>query len=170
MYLPDWLYGLVPPDWWPNRPRETFFAAVNTLPVGAGLTVSTEVVFPKKVDTLVFGGIMHVVTTNEVTILCPLSGPFSQKLVRLFNPAANILYTQSFNRSTPDVGFVPAENLFAVWQKPGDRPVYWPIPIPVERGGSLQMDIQNLNGAQAHNVRVTFLCGLMYDESQREAA
>ena len=169
-YLPDWLYGFVPPDWWPNRPRETFFTSISALPVNAGTTVTTEIVFPKRVDALVFGGTLLVTTTNEVTVLCPLSGLWSEKLIRLRNPAGNIVYTQSFNRSTPDTGFVPAENLFAVWQSPAQRPVFWPMPIPVPRGGSLQMDVQDVGGVQNHNCRFTLYCALMYDESQREAA
>jgi len=169
-YLPDWLYPFHPPDWWPNRPRETYFLGLNELPIGAGVTLSAiEVPFPKKVDALVFGGMLLVTNTTNDSVNCPLSGAFSQILVRLRNPAGNIVYTQSFNQSTPDTGFVPAENIFSIWQCPGQRPVYWPAPICVPKGGSLQMDAQSLSGINL-NLRFTFLCGLVYNEEQREVA
>jgi hypothetical protein len=124
---------------------------------------------PKRVDTLVFGGAILVTTATDITIFCPLSGPCSQILVRLRNPAGNIVYTQSFNRSAPDTGFVPAENIFAHWQTPGQRLAYWPMPICVPRGGSLMMDVLN-ESATNNNVRFTFLAGLVYDEDRREVA
>lgn len=170
MYLPDWYYGLVPPGWWPDRPREAYFNSINILPIAANQTVTAELTFPKKVDSLVFGAVAFVTTVNDQTIICPLSGPCTQKTVRMKNPAGNITYSETFTGSVRDTGFVPFENLFGVYQRPGDRPVFWPVPIPVVRGGSLQMDIVNLNNAQDHNVRITFYCALMYEIGQTEEA
>jgi hypothetical protein len=168
-YIPDWLSPFTPPGWWPDRPRETYFLGLNDLPITAGATVNIEVPFPKRVNVLVFGGILLATTVTDVTVSCPLSGPWSQTLVRLFNPAGNIVYTQGFNENDPSTGFVPAENIFAVWQCPGQRPVYWPMPIPIPKGGSLMMDVQSVSAINL-NLRFTFLCGLIYDEAQREAA
>jgi hypothetical protein len=168
-YIPDWLYPFCPPDWWPNRPREPYFLGLNTLAIVAGSTVTIEVPFPKKVNALVFGGQVLVTSTNDVSVNCPLSGPWSQILVKLRNPAGNQLYSMSFNQNAPDVGFVPAENMFGVWQDPAQRPVYWPMPIPVPKGGSLQMDVQSVSAVNL-NTRFTFYCALIYDYADREAA
>lgn len=155
-YLPDWLYGFVPPSWWPGRPRDFFTYTLNVLPINANTQVTRSVVFSKRVHALVFGGMALVTTTLDDVLVQPAAGVPPQKLVRLGNPAGNEVFT-----SDP----VPIENLFGVngygtgvgpraYQ--GKQPALWPMPIPVARGGELQVALVNLNTVANHNVRITF--------------
>lgn len=167
MYLPDWMYGFCPPEWWPDRPREIFFFGVNLLPLAAGASDTVEVVFDKKRDVLVWGGTALVGNTTGTLIDCPVSGTFTSILCRLRNPAGNRLYSDGTVIPAPPAnvpGFVPLENLFSVWQFLALRPAYWPIPIPIAKGGSLMMDLINMNGGANKDVRFTFWTSIMYEE------
>lgn len=168
--LPDWLYGFVPPEWWPDRPREPMFWGTELLPIDFGESTFLEMIFDKKRDVLVWGGCALVTNTDDVTINAPLTGTFSSILIRLKNPAADIVYSAGNAIGAPALGnspgFAPLESLFSAWQFMARRPIYWPIPIPVPKGGSLQMDLINMNaGAQKH-LRFTFWTSLMYEERE----
>lgn len=160
--LPDWLRGFVNPDWWPDRPRNPLFQTINVLGIlpGTNSPTTVEQIFHKRRDVLVWGGIAHVVdSATQASIFCPASGIWSQMLVAMRNPAGNVLYT--------DIGArVPLENIFSVWQNPGTRPVYWPMPIPIPKGGSLMLDIQSLAVASI-DLRLTFLASIVHEETDR---
>lgn len=172
--MPDWLYGFVNPDWWPDRPREFFIVQVNVLPLAANASPFVlvagnpspssrrEIVFSKKADALVFGCQALVTTTNNLTIFEPLAATVSQTLVRVSDPSASIVYTDSFNGNTRDTGFVPMENFFSCYKaKPAQRPAFWPMPIHVKKGASLRFEFINTNPATAHNMRLSFWCALI---------
>jgi hypothetical protein len=172
--MPDWMYGFVDPAWWPDRPREFWVVQVNVLPLAANASPfilaagnpspssRREIVFSKRADTLVFGGQALVTTEDNLTIFEPLSGTVSQTLVRMSDPSASIVYSDSFTGSVRDVGFVPLENLFSCYKaKPARRPAVWPMPVHVKKGASLRFEFINTNAAAAHNMRLTFWCGLI---------
>lgn len=168
-YLPDWFYGLVPPGWWPNRPREPFWWVMNVLPIVANSSLTAEVVFDKKVDALVFGGTIFVTDVTGTSVSAPAGGVFSRIFLRLTNPAAAKMYTATFTNngvtSQQDTGFVCADNVLAPWTNPGSRPMFWPIPIAVPRGGSLQLDLASTASINT-NLRIAFACAMIYDEAK----
>jgi len=155
VYHPDWFYAMTPPGWM-ERPLEFEVYERNVLPNTSGATTSVELIFSKVCDTLVFGGSALVTLTDNATILCPLSAVSTGYTARLSQPSKGDVYSQSFSNSTPTQGFVPLENLFAVWQTPGQRPVFWPIPIAVPVGGALLLDLIDVRGAADANLRFTF--------------
>lgn len=149
-YIPDFLYGFVPPEWWPDKPRDYFTRTLNLLPLAAGGVETSSVVFSKTLHTLVFAGIALVTATDDLTELWPLGQPLnttSRKLVFLETPAA-----QARHSSHP----LPLDNLFGSAAKPA----FWPIPLPVQRGAALQVTVRDLE-ATARNVRLTFVCGVI---------
>lgn len=165
--MPDWLYGFVPPEWWPDRPREAMFWGVNLLPLDASGFDTLEMVFDKRRDVLVWGGCCLVTNTDGVTINAPVAGTFSTILVRLKNPAGNVVFSDGNVVGAGNVpGFVPLESLFSVWQFTARRPVFWPIPIPMPKGGSLLMDLINMNVAATKQLRFTFWTSLMYEDRE----
>jgi hypothetical protein len=168
-YLPDWLYGFVPPSWWPSQPRDFFGYTLNILPIAASGTVTRSVVFSKRLHSLVFGGIAFVTTTADDAIVQPAGGTPPDKLVTLASPAGQEVFSS---------GPVPIENLFGGFgygtgagprAYQGHQAGFWPIPIPVQRGGDLQVIVVNLNTAQAHNVRITFYVAVLA-ATRRKAA
>jgi hypothetical protein len=172
--MPDWLYPFVNPDWWPNRPREFFIVQVNVLPIAANASPfilvagnpdpssRREIVFSKRADTLVWGCQALVTTTNNLTIIEPLSGTPSMKLVRISDPSSSIVYTSSVNGNTEGTGFVPFDNIFSAQPAgPAQRPNLWPMPIHVRKGAALRFEFINLNTAAAHNIRLSFWCALI---------
>lgn len=136
----------------------------------SGTGVDTlECVFDKRRDVLVWGGAVLVTDPTGQSIFCPLSGTLTSVLVRLQNPAGNIVYTAGNvvpASAAASAGFVPLESMFAVWQNAAKRPVYWPIPIAVPKGGSLQMDMLDLNTAGTKHIRFTFWTSIMYEERE----
>lgn len=165
--MPDWLYGFVPPEWWPDRPREPMFWGVNLLPILGGENTSIEMVFDKRRDVLVWGGCCLVTNTDGITINAPVSGTFSTILIRLHNPAAAIRFSDGTVVGTGNVpGFVPLESLFSSWQFNALRSIFWPMPIPIPKGGSLMMDLINMNGAANKHLRFTFWTSLMYEDRE----
>ncbi len=165
--MPDWLYGFVPPEWWPDRPREPMFFGVSLLPLAATGFESVEMVFDKRRDVLVWGGCVLVTNADGITINAPVSGTFSTILARLKNPAGNVIFTGgTVVGAGNEPGFVPLESLFSGWQFNALRATYWPIPIPIPKGGSLLMDLINMNLAATKFVRFTFWTSLMYEERE----
>lgn len=167
--LPNWFYGLLPGDLWPDRPREFYAYTLNLIPLAAGaVNVPFGVVFSKKTDSIIFGGHVIRTTTDGVTLFNPRSGVSSQALCQLSNSAGNEVYTD---------GAVPLENLFSVWGPivgkagfaniPAKQPNYWPLPIVVRKGGELTLALSDLNATNSH-FRFTFYGALVYQ--QREAA
>ena len=160
-FLPDYFFGQVPPGWWPDRPRDPRFYTLNVLPLAAGSGVAVTVVeqiFNKKKDILIFGGIAHVVDhTSQATISCPLAGVWSRIDCQMLNPAAAIVYTSDF---------VPLENLFGIWQRPGDKPVFWPMPLSIPKGGSLQFNLRSYCPLD-QDLRLTFYAANLYDFKDR---
>ena len=162
-YSPDWLIGMVPPSWWPDRPREVMFYGVNLLPVVG--PDSVEMVFDKRRDVLVWGGCVLVTDSAGTGIFDPISGTNTQLLVRMRNPAGNIVFSSgTVVGSGNEPGFMPLENLFSAWHNVARRPAYWPIPIPIPKGGSLAMDLIDVNPGGSKFVRFTFWVSLMYEE------
>ena len=167
-YLPDWMYGLAPPLWWPAAARDFFGYTLTMLdlqPSGfAGGRVTRSVAFSKRLDALVFGGKYLETTTDDLTAIQPATGTGSCLLVQLGNPAGADVYS-----SDP----VPIENLFGgaalgsgtVGTRPFSmgQPAVWPIPIPVRRGSELLVTVQNTNagGAATRNLRITFYVALI---------
>lgn len=149
-YIPDWLYGFVPPDWWPDKPRDFFSRTLNIVPLAAGGVAVEGVVFSKALNTLAFAGVGLVTSTTDATELYPLGQPLNnsaRKLVLLENPAAQERYS---NRE------VPLDNFFGS----ASKPALWEVPIPIPRGASLQVTIRDLE-ATARNVRLTFWCAVI---------
>lgn len=164
--LPDWFVHLVPPGWMPDRAREFYVFTQNVLPIPAAGTITKELVLSKKYDVLVFAATGLVTDTTGTNIADPNGGIWSQKLVKLVNPAGNEIYM---------LDSVPFETVFSTWtgfaplggglvQSPAMMPNLFPVPISVHKGGSLQMLVQNLNGAAAHWLRLSFWCALLFDE------
>lgn len=167
--LPNWFYGMLPADLWPDRPREFYCYTLSLVPLTAGATNQTfGVVFSKKTDTVIFGGSVIRTPTDGLTLFNPRAGVFSRATVQLSNSAGNEVYTD---------GNVPLENIFGVWGPllpgagfvgiPAKLPVVWPIPIVVRKGGELTMRLTDL-AATASWFRFTFYGALIYQ--QREAA
>jgi hypothetical protein len=169
-YLPDWLYGFVPPSWWPARPRDFFGYTLNVLPIAANATVTRSVVFSKRLHSLVFGARALVTSTDDATVLQPAAGTPPLKTIRLANAAGNEVYG-----SHP----VPIENLCGCggmgaaagtrWEGQFGNPSYWPVPLAVPKGADLQVIMVNLHTAQAHNVRITFYVAVL-DTALRKVA
>lgn len=187
MLVPNWYYALVPPGWWPERPREFFVYTLNVVPLPAAATpfgsdaqrvnTTQEVVFSKRADTLVIGGCALVTTTNGFTVIEGAEeGTGSQILAKLYDPATDSVYTvtsavvtpggvASDERGARNLGFVALENLLAAGKgQPGQRPAIWPIPIAVRRGASLVMQFVNLNGGAARHLRISFWCATLPDK------
>lgn len=166
--MPDWLYSFVPPEWWPDRPREPMFWGISLLPSSGAAAIETlEMVFDKRRDVLVWGGCCLVTDSTQTLIFSPNSGTNSQFLVRLRNPSGAVDYSDGRvispgNPPNPP-GFMPLENLFSVWQFTAKRPVFWPIPIPMPKGASLAMDLIDVNPTNKF-LRFTFWTSLMYEE------
>jgi hypothetical protein len=149
-YIPDFLYGFVPPSWWPDKPRDYFTRTLNLLPLLAGGVEISSVLFSKTLHTLVFAGIATVMSTDDLTELWPLGQPInnsSRKLVLLETPAARTRHSSHA---------VPLDNMFGSAAKPA----LWPIPLPVQRGAALQVTVSDLE-ATARNIRLTFVCGVI---------
>lgn len=172
-YLPNWFYGLTPPGWFPDRPREPFFWSTTLFNVNfpANGVARIEQVFDKRRDVVVFGGTVMVTldAPNITTLLAPTSGNVcSQVLVRMSNPAGREVYSDGTIIGTPSPvqatpGFVPLESVFGAWQFMGKRPIYWPIPIPIPKGGSLLLELINTSGG-SHLLRFCFWSAIIYDE------
>lgn len=168
--LPNWFYGLLPENLWPDRPREFYSYTLNIIPLAAGATANVDVVFSKKTDSIIFGGAVIRTPFTGDTIFNPRSGTFVRATVQMSNSASNELFTEAG---------VPIENLFASWGPvlPGHGfvnagaklPAFWPIPITVPKGGALSLRITDL-AATASHFRFTFWGGLVYQLDQREVA
>lgn len=168
--LPNWYYGFLPADLWPNQPREFYAYTTSIIPLAAGATNQViSLVFSKKTDSLIFGGHVIRTTTDGVTLFGPRSNAASQASVQLRNDAAGEVYTD---------GNVPLENLFSMYgpavmgssgviSEPCKLPCYWPLPITIRKGGELTMRLTDLNATQSW-FRFTFYGALIYQE--REAA
>jgi hypothetical protein len=167
--LPNWFYGMLPADLWPDQPREFYCYTLSLIPLTAGAQ-SFSLVFSKKTDTLIFGG--HVIRTESTApfnLINPRSGVSSRALVQLSNAAGNEVYTD---------GNVPLENIFSVWgpimgdagfvNVPAKLPCVWPLPITVRKGGELTMRLTDLAPGADSWFRFTFYGALVYQ--QREAA
>lgn len=168
--LPNWLYGFVPPDWWPDKPREMYFYTLVIGPIQPFADVQTfNQVFSTQAETLVFGGSALVTTNTNDVIHAPLSGSFARFAARLRNPAGNITYSGGTVGAVGGAlpGFVPFESLFSPWQHCAKRAALWPIPIPVPKAGALLLDLQNFHNTVVR-VRITYACANLYPE--REAA
>lgn len=154
-YLPDWLYAMVPRSLWPESPRDYYTYSLNVLPILAGQTLTSNVSFNKRLDTLVFGAIGLPTTLNDQTIVTPLGGTSVGVFVRLSDPANQLTFS-----SDP----VPWENVF------GDAgaPMIWPIPIHVQPGAMLQMTLQSFLAVNI-NLRISFHVALV-DRKRRKAA
>lgn len=168
--LPNWFHGLLPESLWPDRPREFYAYTLNLIPLAASATITTDVVFSKKTDSLIFGGTAIRTTPDGITLFNPLAGSAVRALIQLSNSAAAELYTEVQ---------VPFENLFSSW---GPRmgpagfvnagaklPAYWPQPIFVRRGGALSMLITDQANTASH-WRFTFWGCLLYEQSERVVA
>lgn len=169
-YLPDWFYGQVPPDWWPDRPREPFVGVINIdQTVWTGVQTTLEMIFDKRRDVLVYGACGLITDTTGLSTFSPPAGTSSQVLCQLSNPAAGKFFSDGNTipaqpaDNTPD-GFVPFENVFSAWQFVGKRPVFWPIPIAIPKGGSLLTTLFNLNAPGGKQARLAFWAALIYDE------
>lgn len=168
--LPNWFYGLVPGNLWPDRPREFYSYTLNLIPLAAGATISTDVVFSKKTDSIIFGASMIRTDVTGASIFSPASGTFIRATCQMSNSAANELYTQDG---------VPLENLFSSWgpnlrghgpvNAGAKLPAFWPVPIIVPRGGALTLKLTDL-AATASHFRFTFFGGLLYEQREREVA
>lgn len=168
-YMPDWFYGMVPPDWWPDRPRGTWGSVINVdTSTWTGTFTNLEMIFDKRHDVLIFGGCCLVTASDGVSLFAPVSGTSSQTLVRLTNPAASRKYSDGnvIPANTNQTGFVPLENMFSAWNFLGRRPAYWPIPIPVARGGSLLIELQNLNAPGGKAARFCFYTAIIYEAGE----
>lgn len=168
--LPNWFHGLLPGSLWPDRPREFYAYTLNVIPLVAGATLTTDVVFSKKTDTIIFGGMLLRTTVTGDTFFSPRSGTYVRAQIQLSNSAAAELYTD---------GQIPAENLFGCWgpimgpagfaNAGAKLPALWPQPIYVRKGGALSM-LMTDQAATASHFRVTFWGCLLYGQSEREAA
>lgn len=161
MYSWDWFYAMLPPGW-SERPKDLLWCEQDSLlPLLSGTQVTCECSFSKSCDVLVFGGAVLVTdAATDATVRCPLNGDTTGLGVRLYNRAGNETYSDSALGNVQQ-GFVPAENLFAVWQSPGQRPVFWPIPIAIGVGGSLTMDVIDRLATGDVNVRFSFACACL---------
>lgn len=163
--LPNWYFGLVPQDLWPDAPCEFFCFQHNLLPLLANRSNTTELPISKKTDALVFGASGLVTDPATGIVVQPRSGVSSQKLITLANPAGAELFTSDA---------VPWENIVGCYSgmgtaggvidSPAQAPVIWPMPITIRKGGSFLVTIQNLNNAADHNIRLTFYGALVYKQ------
>lgn len=176
-FLPNWFYGLLPDDLWPDNPREFYNYTLNAIPLLGNGQINTDVVFSKKTDSIIFGASALVTDTTGATSQVPSAGVWSRKLVQLSNSGSGEIYTDP-TAGTPAAPGVPFENVFGVWgsvpgggiNSPGMRlPCYWPMPIIVRRGGALSMKITDLSGAN-HHLRITFHGALIYKKTLAEVA
>lgn len=169
--LPNWYYGFLPSDLWPDRPREFFITELDIIPLPASVVTDREVVFSKRTDVIVFGGAAIVTTTDGVTLFNPRGGTYARIAVHMYNAAGNELYTELNAQGQP---VVPIEHLFSVWgwhvggqfvNIGGKSPTYWSQPIVVRKGGALTLSMLDL-AAAARWVRIGFWIGLMYDKRE----
>jgi hypothetical protein len=188
--LPNWYYAQLPRGWWPNRPREFYCYQLNIIPFNTafGTIFSKEIVFSKRSDAIIFGG-QGLITSvpafgAQVTVANPISGASAALAVALSNPSAEIQYTPAIVISPTggQVGGVPWESLFSQWgyegvgsvqSMPAQSPCFWPIPITVQKGGSLLLSLTSIRNPLPANlwVRLTFWCSLLYDTAEiKEAA
>lgn len=171
MYSPNWYLGLLSERFWPDRPREPYNWNVNFIALAVNTTQVQEVPLAKRYDALVFGGCALVTNTDNSTLDAPNSAIWSQMLINITNPAGNHIYMQGFSGNADEAApFVPIENVLSpAWGIPAQRPVYWPVPIPVRKGGSLQVALRNI-GSATHTARITFWCAVLFDKGDRLVA
>jgi hypothetical protein len=167
--LPDWLYGFVPPSWWPARPRDFFGYTLNILPAAANATVTRSVVFSKRLHSLVWGARAFVTNTTDDAIVQPATGTPPDKTILLASPASN----EVFSNVPVPIESLCGANGYGVGAGPrayqGWQASLWPVPIAVPRGSDLQVILVNLNTAGSHNVRITFYVAVL-DTALRKAA
>lgn len=171
--LPNWYYGFLPSDLWPDRPREFFITELDLIPLTAGVVTPREVVFSKRTDVIVFGGCAIITTADDVSLFNPRSGTCSQCLVSMYNAAGNEVYTPLDATGLP---VVPLEHLFSMWgwhiggqfvNAGAKQPAYWTQPVIVRKGGALTLGLRNV-GAGNNHLRLGFWIGLMYEQRDRE--
>jgi hypothetical protein len=188
--LPNWYYAQLPRGWWPDRPREFYCYQLNVIPFSTpfGTTFQKEIVFSKRSDAMIFGA-QGLVTTvpafgAQMASINPQTGASVALAVALANPSADIQYTSpiAISSNGGQVGGVPWESIFSQWgyagiggiaSNPAQMPCFWPVPVPVLRGGSLLLSLTSIRNPLPANfwIRLTFWCCLLYDSAQvKEAA
>lgn len=132
-----WL-RLLPPEL-AARPKDAFFLAVNFLPLAAGGTASVVTQITAEAAFLILGA------TRVVT-----DSPADTTSVAFF--PALVTVSDGTNRQLMDRA-VHIENLCGTAQ----LPAIWPWPKFVAAGSQVTTTVQNLDGATARNVRITYM-------------
>lgn len=186
---PNWFHGLVSRDLWPDRPRDFFGYPVNffnLLPVSTA-PVSKSVVFSRRVEALVFGGTACVLDSTDSFFFQPSTGSWPGVLVVLANPSGNEVYTggQGSTLQGGNIPEVPIGHIFACAEagatagtrdgvhgaaQPAGRVGIWPVPIRVQRGGALSIQVRNiLTGGGGLNVRMMLWVALVNSLNRKAA-
>lgn len=184
--LPNWFYAQLPKGWWPDRPREFYCYQTNIIPFNTafGTIFQKELVFSKRSDAVIFGAQGLVTTVPALgfapAVVNPQSGATVALAVALSNPSADEQYTLPIVISATGgqvSGGVPWESIFSQWgstggpiiSAPARQPCYWPIPIPVRKGGSLLLSLTSIRNPLPVNlwIRLTFWACLLYDEREQ---
>lgn len=191
--LPNWLHGLVPGRYWPSKPRDAYAYTLNVLNLAingaVGSAVDRPVAFSKKYASLVWGGCALLTDPADTFLIAPVTANPPGVFIRLSNPAADAAYSnvqQLGGQNVPT--YLPIQNVLACPgpavagagspnTTPGSQAApwpmaYWPVPIAVEAGGELLVNLVN-GTSVAKNVRITFWVALVdagYGERGEEAA
>ena len=131
-------FGLLPQALW-NNAKDFFIYGTDFLPLAAGATQTNEIAIESDSDFLRVAGVRVVTDTANTTFIADVP-----QLVTLFDSGSG---RRMVNRA------VHMDNLFGTAQLPS----YWPFPKLMPRASTLSVQVQNLDGANARNVRVSFL-------------
>jgi hypothetical protein len=129
-YLPDNLKG---------RDKDFFVYTTEFLPLAAGATTTNAINTQADSDFLVLAGVRTVFNTDNTTLV---ASP----------PALVTISDAGAGRSFMDRA-VHLENLFGTAQ----LPAFWPYPKFWSGGSSIAVTLQNLDGANGRNYRLSFL-------------
>lgn len=131
-------FGLLPQNLW-NNAKDFFVYGDDYLPIGAGLTVPQNIAINSDSDFLITSAV--AVVTDAANVVFSANRPF---LVSILDSGSG---RQLHN--TP----IHMDNLFGTAQLPS----YWPFPKLIPRASTVTTTIQNLDAANAFNVRIAYL-------------
>ena len=130
--------GLLPKDLW-NRVKDFFIYSVEFLPLAASETLTTDIAIQADSDFLIMAGVRTVTDTANTTL-------------QTFVPQTVLITDSGSGRQLMDRA-VHIENLFGTAQ----LPAIWPYPKLIRASSTLSTRLTNLDGANARNVRLSYL-------------
>lgn len=132
-------FGLLPPELW-KRVKDFFVYSVDFLPLAAGAVQAADIAIQADSDYLIVAGVRTVTDTANTTLV---AGPVPQLVTITDTGSGRNLQNQAAH----------IDNLFGT----GQLPSYWPFPKLIPAASTLSTTLQNLDGVNDRNVRISYL-------------